>query len=182
MRRARLARDHLLRQVHHVPAFREFHAETQDGMEKHVAANDAVFRIVADDEAVDLFEILIAIARRGRARELRRDGRGALDAGFRRRMRGQSVGHAALAERIHALERGKKSRYAFGIPTGVRSVLDANTVRFQFVVAAVLQEQHAEAAAAFNPGTPHVAPTDFESGASRRASWRALAKRPLSVS
>ena len=59
-------------------------------------------------------------------------------------MRRQPVGHAAFTERIDARERGQEPRHTGRIPPGTGSVLNAQSVGFEFSGAIVLQEQHAE--------------------------------------
>ena len=60
-------------------------------------------------------------------------------------MRGQKVRHAALAELVHARERSEKTRDAARVPSSLRRVLHAHTIRLALVVSPVLEKRDAHA-------------------------------------
>ena len=147
---ARLLRDDLLVAVGDLPALRKLDREAQRRMQEHVAADDAVFRIVAEDDAVDAREIAVAIddprALAAGAHFLHRlaDARRAV---LGLRMRRQPVRHAvAIGHLRNPRERRQERRHLVRIPSARRRVLRAQRVGLQLVVAAELEEQHAEAA------------------------------------
>ena len=116
-------------------------------MQEHVAADDAVLRVVAEHEAVDALEILVAVAlRRVGRRELARHRLGLA----RRAIPGSGCVDSQLGtpRSLSASTRASVARNRgtpVGILAGAGSVLDAEPIGFELVVAAVLEEQHAEA-------------------------------------
>ncbi len=144
----RFRRD-LCRGVLYLPSIRELHRKPQLRMKELVAADDAVARTVAEDDAVDaaLIDRLAGAASAGAdAYGIRLDERRDLLNAICGSGMGRQPVRDPLARsrcRIEALERVQHAGDAMGIPAALGRVSRAQAIGLQLVVTSVLQEQDA---------------------------------------
>jgi hypothetical protein len=138
---------HGLLLVRRLPALRELEPELHPGMVEDVALEEALARVFAELQAVDVAQVVGPVAaagagRRGHGRDLLADPRAAV-AGVG--VRGEPAGHASLALRgADPLQGGEDVRHGVRVVTHSRHVPQAEVVGLALGVPPVLEEEQAQ--------------------------------------